>query len=184
MVYKRYVYKNGKKYGPYLYKSVRKGSKVINVYVGREEKPAADEVKAPVEQQPVQPAQLPAPFEAVKSESMQPAQPPVQTIQQPEAMRPVRPAEQLPAQPSQHSETIKPAEPLFEKKETAEKRVEMLPYEELNEDSPEPDVIEIRKGFLSRFRSAFSRRNPDKMEALGAELKRLEKKLEAKRKKV
>ena len=33
MVYKRYIYKNGKKYGPYLYKSVRVKNKVKNVYL-------------------------------------------------------------------------------------------------------------------------------------------------------
>jgi len=33
MVYQRYVLINGKKYGPYIYRSIRKGKKVLSIYV-------------------------------------------------------------------------------------------------------------------------------------------------------
>jgi len=34
-MYQRYILRNGKRYGPYLYKSVRKGNKVISVFVSK-----------------------------------------------------------------------------------------------------------------------------------------------------
>jgi len=37
MVYKRYIKKNGKRYGPYFYESHKKNGKVISKYIGREE---------------------------------------------------------------------------------------------------------------------------------------------------
>lgn len=37
MVYKRYIYKNGKKYGPYFYESKKENGKVISNYLGKKE---------------------------------------------------------------------------------------------------------------------------------------------------
>lgn len=36
MVYKKYIKRDGKLYGPYIYKSVREGNKVITKYIGQE----------------------------------------------------------------------------------------------------------------------------------------------------
>ena len=38
MTYKKYIKINSKKYGPYYYKSIRKGKKVVSEYIGKTEK--------------------------------------------------------------------------------------------------------------------------------------------------
>ena len=35
MVHEKFIYRNGKKYGPYLYENHRVGGKVVTSYVGR-----------------------------------------------------------------------------------------------------------------------------------------------------
>ena len=35
MVYKKYTFKHGRKYGPYLYENKRVGEKVVTNYLGR-----------------------------------------------------------------------------------------------------------------------------------------------------
>jgi len=39
MVYKKYAYRNGKRYGPYLYENIRRGNRVITKYLGMSPKP-------------------------------------------------------------------------------------------------------------------------------------------------
>ena len=46
MVYKKYIRRGGRLYGPYYYKSERKNGKVINSYVNREDVPAQNETKS------------------------------------------------------------------------------------------------------------------------------------------
>jgi len=45
MAYKKYITKNGKTYGPYIYESKRVGKKVVSIYYGKE-KPLAKKIKS------------------------------------------------------------------------------------------------------------------------------------------
>jgi len=49
-MYQRYILINGKKYGPYLYRSVRKGNKVISIFVKNISKKTKKKVKNEVDE--------------------------------------------------------------------------------------------------------------------------------------